>query len=122
MTATIDRPVGMSVRRNRITREDAIAVAAVAVVSAIAGALTDAQPTASGLADTLLTAALCAAVAWSGASSPWWVLTIGAGVAALVTTPPGWVVAAGVAVVISAVIGRSATARPPVAPSRPGSR
>ncbi len=105
MTATIDRPVGMSVRRNRITREDAIAVAAVAVVSAIAGALTDAQPTASGLADTLLTAALCAAVAWSGASSPWWVLTIGAGVAALVTTPPGWVVAAGVAVVISAVIG-----------------
>ena len=68
-------------RRNAISSNDAIAVAVVAALSAVAAAFSDASPTGTNVTDIILVGALAAFVSWLGASAPWWALMTGAGFA-----------------------------------------
>jgi hypothetical protein len=95
------------VRRNTITYNDAIAVAVVAALSAVAAVFSDASPTGTTGSDIVLVAALAGFVTWLGATAPWWALMTGAGIA-LVGALPGpfvWIILATVAFTASAWIG-----------------
>jgi len=102
------------VRRNRITRTDAIVVAAVAVASGVAAALAGAHPTAWAPADAVLSAALGGAVAWCAASAPWWLLAGSAALAAIIAPNPVLAVIATVGFLGALVVGGRAVSWPAV--------
>lgn len=86
------------IRRNSIRRADVPAISAVAAASAAAALFAGCRPTGAPFIDGLLTAGLAALTVWLGASAPWWVLVVGAGIAITATgTTLGVVVALGVA-------------------------
>ncbi len=94
-------------RRNQITRNDAIAVAAVSIAAGVAAALAGCSPTGAAVPDAIITTLASAVVVWLGASSPWWALFLAGGVAAIAATtgPIVLVVLAWLAVIGAAVIG-----------------
>ena len=94
-------------RRNTISYNDAIAVAVVALLSAIVATFSDASPTGATVPDVVLVAALAGFVTWLGASAPWWALMAGAGIALVgaLAGPFVWIVLATLAFTGSAWIG-----------------
>ena len=97
-----------SSRRNLITRTDSIAVAVVAAIAGVVGALAGCEPTGNPVSDAVLTFGIVALVTWLGASAPWWALLAAGGVAGLAAVggPVLLVVAAWVAIAAAVVIGQ----------------
>lgn len=73
----------MKIRRNSITRDDAMVMAAIMAIAAIGAALAGCSPTGGRWVDPILTAAVASLVVWASASAPWWVLVAAGGCAAL---------------------------------------
>jgi len=73
----------MTIRRNTITHEDAIAMLIVMAFAAVSAAFAGCRPTGGRITDPLLAAALAAFVVWAAASAPWWMLVAAGGCAAL---------------------------------------
>ena len=94
-------------RRNQITRNDAIAVAVVAVVAGVVAALAGCSPTGAAVPDAIITTLASAVVVWLGASSPWWALFLAGGAAAIAATtgPIALIALAWLAAIGAAVIG-----------------
>ena len=94
-------------RRNTISYNDAIAVAVVAALSAVAAVFSDASPTGSTGIDIILVGAFAFFVTWLGASAPWWALMAGAGIALVgaLAGPFVWIILATIAFTGSAWIG-----------------
>jgi len=94
-------------RRNTISYNDAIAIAIVAAISAVAAAFSPASPTGSLVIDAALTATLAGFVTWTGASAPWWALMSASGIT-LIGAFPGaasWILVAAAAFAVSSWIG-----------------
>ncbi len=79
------------VRRNTITRADALVVAAIAASAAVAAVLSPAEPTGGEIADAVLTGGVAALVTWLAASAPWWALMVASGLALFGAAPGTWV-------------------------------
>lgn len=92
------------VRRNTITRRDAIGVAVVAVLSGVVAALAGCRPTGATVSDAAICVAVGLAVTWFAASAPWWAL-LTAATLALAGSIGGPLVVTGAAVVAVAVAG-----------------
>jgi hypothetical protein len=113
MTATVGAPSRRRrVRRTRLSSTDAIAVGVVAGVAGVVAAFAGTHPTAWGVSDVIVTAAFAAFVTWAGATTPWWVLAGGAGIAAMIAPSSEWTAVAAVAFLVAAYIGAQRIAAP----------
>ena len=103
MTDAVRLPV---VRRDRVTT-GAVTVL-VAALTGVAAALSPVSPTGSRGTDAAVTFLVAAFVAWTGASAPWWAITIGGIVATTGSAFSPWMVLGVLAVASSVIISFSA--------------
>ena len=67
---------GARTRRNTVTRDDLLPMAAVAAVGAVLAALSGCEPTGNAVGDAVCTGGLAAFTIWMAANASWWSLTL----------------------------------------------
>lgn len=74
---------GARTRRNTLTRDDLLPMAAVSAAAALGAALAGCQPTGNVVGDALCAGALAAFTTWMAATASWWALTLAGAVTAI---------------------------------------
>ena len=103
MTDAVRPPV---VRRDGVTK--AAVTVLVAALTGVTAALSPVSPTGSRGTDAAVTFFVAAFVAWTGASAPWWAITIGGIIATTGSAFSPWMVLGILAVASSVIVGFSA--------------
>lgn len=103
-----DRPAmssGVARRRMRANRLDERQAAAIALVSGLAAAFSDAAPTGSVWVDRPMVGLAVAVATWAAASAPWWVVAGASGISAVAAIDSLLTLIGGVAFVVGLWIG-----------------
>ncbi|MDP2291119.1 MAG: DUF4012 domain-containing protein [Actinomycetota bacterium] len=78
-----DTASGALTRRNTLTRDDLLPMAAVCAVAALGAALAGCHPTGNPVGDALCAGVLAAFTTWMAATASWWALTLAGAVTAV---------------------------------------